>query len=162
MTARIAFFTLGVLREPAGHAAVQGFVDRIAGVYAYMDGSEGFFARSQRNIETWEHSWGPMLLPGCAAAGLGFDRAIMTLSVWRDLKAVAAFAYRGAHGEALAKRADWFESGPWPAYAAWWIAPDHRPNWAEAVERLDRLDREGPTLAAFTFRQAYDAQGQPA
>ena len=56
MAARIAFFTFGVLKEPAGHEAVQGFIDRIAGVYDHMDGSEGFFARSQRNLETWEHS----------------------------------------------------------------------------------------------------------
>jgi len=162
MTARIAFFTLGVMRQPVGHAAVQGFVDRIAGVYAAMDGSAGFFARSQRNIETWEHSWGPMLLPRCAPAGLKFDRAIMTLSVWRDLKSVSAFAYRGAHGEALSKRAEWFETGPWPGYAAWWIAADHQPDWAEAVQRLDRLHEGGPSPAAFTFRQAYDADGCPA
>ena len=89
MAARIAFFTFGVLKEPAGHEAVQGFIDRIAGVYDHMDGSEGFFARSQRNVETWEHSWGPMVIPGCAPEGMGLDRIAMTLSTWRDVKSVA-------------------------------------------------------------------------
>jgi hypothetical protein len=162
MSERIAFFTFAVLKEPVGHAAVQGFIDRIAGVYEAMDGSAGFFARSQRDVETWEHSWGPMLLPQCGPEGMSLDRVAMTLSLWRDLKSVAAFAYRGAHGEALSRRTDWFMSGPWPTYAAWWIEADRQPNWAEAVERIDRLHEQGPTPAAFTFRQAFDADGQAA
>jgi len=161
MGARIAFFTFGLMNERYGHAAVQGFVDRIAGVYDAMDGSAGFFARSQRNVETWEHSWGPMMLPKCAPEGIDLDQIAMTLSVWRDLKSVAGFAYRGAHGEALSKRTDWFTPGSWPTYVAWWIDADHQPNWVEAVERIDRLHQQGPTPAAFNFRQAFNADGQP-
>ena len=162
MAARIAFFTFGVLKEPFGHEAVQGFIDRIAGVYDHMDGSDGFFARSQRDVETWEHSWGPMVIPKCAPEGMGLDRIAMTLSAWRDMKSVAAFAYRGAHGEAVSKRAEWFLPGAWPVYAAWWIDADHTPRWPEAVERFDHLHQHGPSPTAFTFRQAFDPDGQPA
>ena len=162
MAARIAFFTFGVMKDTVGSAVVQGFIDRIAGVYDQMDGSAGFFARSQRDVETWEHSWGPMLVPPCAPAGTPIDRTAMTLSLWQDMKSVAAFAYRGAHGEALSKRTDWFAPGPWPTYVAWWVGDGHTPDWVEGVDRFEHLHAHGPTPAAFTFRQAFDADGQPA
>ena len=162
MTARIAFFTLGVLKGPVGDPLVQGFVDRLASVYAAAEGSTGFFARSIRNVDRWEHSWGPVLAPTCVPASLGLNQIAMTLSVWQDLESVAAFAYRGVHAEALAKRGDWFERGPWPGFVAWWIDAQHQPNWAEAVERIDRLHAMGSTPAAFNFRQPFDSAGQPA
>src|SRR6187455_1064425 len=101
MTDRIAFFTLGVLKEPVGHPEVQGFVDRVEKVYAAAEGSPGFFERSVRNVQTWEHSWGPVIAPRCVPKDLPISQFAMALSLWRDLESVAAFAYRGMHGEAM-------------------------------------------------------------
>lgn len=156
---RIAFFTLGVLRKPVGDAVVQGFVDRLGSVYAAAEGSAGFFARSIRNVDTWEHSWGPVIAPACVPANLGLNQLAMTLSVWRDLESVAAFSYKGVHAEALSKRLEWFDRGAWPSYVAWWIDEQHQPNWAEAVERVDRLHVLGSTPEAFNFRHPFDASG---
>ncbi len=161
MTARIAFFTLGVLTEPVGDPVVQGFVDRVASVYAAADGSTGFFARSIRNVQTWEHSWGPVLVPTCVPADRGLNQLAMTLSVWRDLESVAAYAYRGVHAEALSNRGDWFERGPWPGFVAWWIDEHHTPNWSEGVARIDQLHAQGSTPEAFNFRQPFDSSGKP-
>ncbi len=82
---RIAFFTLGVLKEPVGDPVVQGFVDRIGDVYAAADGSTGFFERSVRDLQTWEHSWGPAIAPTCIPNRLALTQLAMTLSLWRDL-----------------------------------------------------------------------------
>ncbi len=161
MPARIAFFTLGVLKAPVGDSAVQGFVDRLGEVYRAAEGSAGFFARSVRNLQTWEHSWGPVIAPQCVPAGLRLTRLAMTLSVWRDLESVAAFTYRGPHAEALSKRGTWFLSGPWPSYVAWWVDEQHQPSWSEAVGRIDRLHTRGATPQAFSFRQSFDSTGAP-
>lgn len=158
---RIAFFTLGVLKAPVGDLVVQGFVDRIADVYAAADGSEGFFDRSVRDVQTWEHSWGPVIVPTCLPSGLPLNQLAMTLSLWRDLESVAAFAYHGVHREALSHRGDWFESGSWPSYVAWWVDGQHRPAWSEAVERADHLHVHGPTPTAFSFRKPFDPWGEP-
>jgi hypothetical protein len=162
MEGRIAFFTLGVLKAPVGDAVVQGFVDRISEVYAVAEGSAGFFDRSIRDVKTWAHSWGPVIVPRCVPGDLPPTQYAMTLSLWRDLESVAAFAYQGVHREALSRREDWVNSGSWPSYVAWWVAADHRPNWSEAVARVDHLHEHGPSAKAFTFRQAFDAAGMPA
>ncbi|MBS0580592.1 MAG: DUF3291 domain-containing protein [Proteobacteria bacterium] len=147
------------MKAPIGDPMVQGFADRLESVYAAAEGSAGFFARSVRNYQTWEHSWGPLIAPRCTPAGVGLSELAMTLSVWHDLESVAAFAYRGLHGEALSMRADWFRRGPWPGHVAWWIEGDHRPNWGEAVMRLDQLHERGPAPDAFTFRKAFNFSG---
>jgi len=162
MTDRIAFFTYGVLNGPVGHPVVQGFVDRIASVYAAAEGSLGFFARSERNVQTWEHSWGPVIAPKCTPEGVSLNELAMALSLWRDMESVAAFAYRSAHGEALSHRTDWFRKGSWPVYVAWWVDENHTPNWTEAADRLDDLHVNGSTPGAFTLKQPFDANGAPA
>lgn len=159
MTNRIAFFTFGVLKSPVGDPEVQGFIDRLGDIYGVAEGTTGFFDRSVRDVETWEHSWGPVIAPKCTPDGVGLSQLAMTLSLWRDLDAVAAFAYRGAHGEALSKRGDWFRKGAWPSYVAWWVDEHHRPNWDEAVVRIDRLHVHGSTPEAFTFRKPFDPSG---
>lgn len=41
MSHRLAFFTIGIMHEPVGHAAYKDFMDRVPGVYA-ADASAGF------------------------------------------------------------------------------------------------------------------------
>lgn len=159
MTKRIAFYTFGVMKSPVGDPEVQGFIDRAAGVYAAADGSTGFFERSIRDMKTWQHSWGPVVAPKCAPQGIILDQLAMTLSLWRDLESVAAFAYQGLHGEALSKRTDWFKKGEWPGYVAWWVDAQHRPDWNEAADRIDRLHAAGSSAEAFNFRKPFDAAG---
>jgi hypothetical protein len=38
----------------------------------------------------------------------------------------------------------------------WWVPAGHIPTADEALDRLDRLRREGPTPAAFTFRTPFE------
>src|SRR5215467_9547580 len=109
MSDKLAFFTYGVMHEPLGHARVQGFLDRVPGVYAAADASAGFHSRSIRDLVTWKHSWGELVAPQCYPKVDSFDHVAMTLSLWNDLESVAAFAYKGPHGEALAYRKDWFQ-----------------------------------------------------
>lgn len=157
---KLAFLTVGVLHEVVGNPRVQGFVDRLGDVYQAADTSAGFQARSIRDVNTWAHSWGEMVLPKCYPK-VEADQVAMTLSLWDDLESVTAFAHHGAHGEALANRKDWFQSLGLPTYVAWWVSADHQINWAEGAERLDHLHAHGPTAFAFNFVKPFDTAGNP-
>jgi hypothetical protein len=87
--------TVGILREAVGHAQVQGFVDRLGDVYVAAEASDGFHDRSIRDVGTWLHSWGPVVLPDCFPAPPEETQIAMTLSLWKDLESVAAFTYHG-------------------------------------------------------------------
>ncbi|HKG24044.1 MAG TPA: DUF3291 domain-containing protein, partial [Thermomicrobiales bacterium] len=86
-------------------------------------------------------------------------REAQTLSLWRDLESAVAFAYSGLHAEALRRRRGWFPAPAWPSYAAWWVADDNRPDWREAMRRLEHLHDRGPSTIAFDFRSPFDATG---
>ena len=75
---KLAFMTVGILRESFGHAQVQGFVDRIPKVYRAADTSDGFHARSIRDVGTWLHSWGEVELPVCFPTPPSKDHIAMT------------------------------------------------------------------------------------
>ncbi len=157
----VALTTFAVLRAPYGDGQVQGFFDRLADTFGAADRFEGFVGRSVRDPVTLRHSWGDPVHPyfhdPARHAGVVF-----TLSLWRSLEAVSAYAYSGVHGEALRHRLDWFVKPQWPGYAAWWVADDHVPDWHEASRRLERLHEQGPTPEAFDFRTPFGPDDAPA
>jgi hypothetical protein len=161
MAYKLAFMTVGILREPVGHDQVQGFIDRVPSVYQSADASDGFHARSIRDMETYLQSWGEVKLPACYPQPMPNERIASTLSLWTDLESVAAFSYHGPHGEALTKRREWFDKTDLPIYVAWWVRAGHAISWAEGTERLDRLHRDGPTAFAFDFAKPFDCNGNP-
>lgn len=161
MPKKLAFMTIGTLHEPFGHPASQGFVDRVPDVFEAADKSEGFVARSQRDMDTFERSWGEIQIPRCYSAIEDPLRLPSTLSLWDDLESVAAYAYHGAHGEAMTKRREWFAKTDLPEHVAWWVESSDRIDPADAAERLDHLHDHGPTPHAFTIAKAFDSDGKP-
>ena len=154
--------TIGILYEPFGHPRSQGFVDRIPGVFDAADKSHGFIARSKRELETYTRSWGELETPEAYAHIEDILRLPSTMSLWEDLESVAAFAYHGAHGEAMANRRDWFQPNVIPEYAAWWVDEDTERLYPDDIkERFDHLTKNGPTPFAFDFKKPFDEHGNP-
>lgn len=81
----------------------------------------------------------------------------INMSVWTSIQALEAFVYRHPdHLEIMRRRAEWFEK--MNTYVAlWWVPMGHEPNLPEAREKLEILAREGPTPAAFTFKNRFPA-----
>jgi len=150
---RIAFYTFGILREPMGHEQVQGFFDRIDSVFAAAEKSEGFI---DRNREARENYVSPRFFDKNIHAG-----APATLSWWKDLESVCAFAYNGLHGEAMKHRYEWFLDSYWPTYVAWWIDDNHIPSREDAAKKLEYLYDNGPDKSAFDFKHTFGSDGQP-
>jgi hypothetical protein len=161
MSKKLAFMTIGILYEPFGEPRSQGFVDRVPAAYAAADSSDGFVARSVRDMVTFQRSWGEIEIPECFAEIDDPLRLPSTLSIWNDLESVAAYAYNGAHGEALSKRKEWFQSHSFPLYVAWWVESDDKLDPRDAAKRLDHIHQNGPTPFAFDFKRPFDAEGNP-
>jgi len=157
----LAAYTFNQFLDRYESPRVQGFRDAEPGAFAAMDRAEGLIGRSGYDGEAGPASWGTQVFPKYwVDNGDGF--APSTLSVWRLIEALMAATYHGAHGNAFRKGADWHvRPTPFPAYVVWWVPEDHRPDWAEAVERLEHLGDQGPTPGAFTFKTAFSPEGAP-
>lgn len=76
---------------------------------------------------------------------------IVNMSVWRDVAALEAFAYRHAdHRAVLARRKEWFQSLE-PSLVLWEVAEGHEPTVVEGMAKLAELAARGPGKDAFTF-----------
>lgn len=87
-------------------------------------------------------------------------RMLVNLSVWESLDHLRDFVFQTVHTKVMDRRAEWFDLMESQHLVLWWVPRGHRPSVEEAKARLDALDRKGPTSRAFTFKQAFDFDGQ--
>ena len=170
---RLALYTFGVLKAPAGSASLADFVAMAPAVFAEAEGSDGFFghATAARPDLAGKSKFGEDFGPwgiGVAPrfyepfAKPGEEAMLATLSLWRDIEVAREFAYGGLHRSALKRRGEWVRKPEWPGYVLWWAADGRVPTWEEGARKLEALADDGPSGAAFTFTKCFDAAGAPA
>ena len=130
--ARIAFFTLGVLHGPGDDPRGRGFFERTDRTFAAAAGSPGFIATAEGGDPA---VWGVPTQPARFAAAEFTGRVVQTLTLWHDLPAVFAFAYTGAHAEALSQRQAWFVKQEWPGSTRPMCSTGRRPESARPLWR---------------------------
>ncbi len=150
--AHLAFYTFGILERSLDDARSQEYYALGPAIFSSAAGTDGFIARAPTPAGGRTARFFDPARHGCA---------VQTLTVWRDLESVYAYAYRGTHVAAFRRRADWFIPRQWSSYAAWWVAEGAMPTWEEAIARFELLHDRGPTPDAFTFKEPFDAAGAP-
>jgi len=141
---------------------MQAFWDRSPHNFEAAEQSDGFVDRSRPNPETGQYDWGePEVRQFFREEEFGRARSPRTLSLWKDLESVFAFAYVEVHAEALSHRKEWFLKPEWPTYVAWWAPDGHTPEWREAVERHQHLHDHGPSPYAFDFKHLFGPEEEP-
>jgi heme-degrading monooxygenase HmoA len=146
----LAQVNIGRARGEMTDPVMAGFAARLADINALAEASPGFVWRLQTE-------------DGDATAVRPYSdtRIMINLSVWSDLDSLRAYVFRTAHAEVMRRRREWFERFERVYLALWWVPAGHRPTVAEAVERLEHLDRHGPTAFAFGFASPFDPAGDP-
>ena len=155
----VALYTFGIFRERAEHPSNDSFHALNDPIMELVDRAPGLIARAGYEDEGGDPpEWGPQVFPRWYVER-GDEWAPSTLSIWADIEAIAAFVYSGLHCQAVRRGAEWFEKGPWPPMAMWWIAPGTRPDWPEAVRRHALLHDHGPTVEAFDLQHLFTSDG---
>ena len=140
----IAQVNIGRVRAPVEDPIMAGFAGRLAEINALADRSPGFVWRLQTDA-------------GNATYFRPYDddRILVNMSVWESIEALKNYVYQSAHVELLRQRQQWFEPFAGAYLALWWVPAGHLPGIDEAKKRLARLDTEGPTQFAFTFKTVF-------
>jgi uncharacterized protein DUF3291 len=76
---------------------------------------------------------------------------LINLSVWETAEQLEHFVWNTVHKRFYMKKGNWFTPMTKPHFVMWWIPAGHIPTAQEALARLDRLTREGPTEHAFAW-----------
>jgi hypothetical protein len=85
---------------------------------------------------------------------------IVNMSVWRDVESLFDFVYKTAHRIVMARRREWFEKPVTQYQVLWWVPAGHKPTVEEGLARLAKLQADGPTAEAFTFKARFPAPDQ--
>ena len=151
MTFHLAQINIAKFRLPADHPVNAGFVGSLDRVNAIAEAQPGFVWR--------------LVGDGNNALDISvFDdpNVAINMSVWTDMDALAEFVYRTpAHREIMRRRREWFEHID-VYMALWWVPAGHVPTPLEGKERLEVLTQNGPTQAAFTFKEPFPPPGATA
>lgn len=83
------------------------------------------------------------------------EQIIINLSVWEDKDALEYFTYKTFHVDFLRRRREWFQKYGKAYYVLWWIKNDQYSSIEEALERLEYLQKNGPSEYAFSFQTAF-------
>jgi uncharacterized protein DUF3291 len=157
------------MKQPYGHPVVAGFEAITAAVFEEAERAPGFIDRAREiddkthltNFERDWGAWGKFTVPRFYDGGYttATDTRASTLSLWRSVEAVHAFARGGLHRRAVGQRQKWFRTPAWPSYAMWWVAEDCIPTWQQACQHLEYLHDNGPSPYAFNFSKHFDESG---
>jgi hypothetical protein len=148
---QLAQLNIGLPRGPLDGNVMAEFMAALAPVNAAADAAPGFVWRLQTD-------------DGDATGVRAFDddRLIVNMSVWESLEALREFVYSTrTHLDVMRRRREWFERFVDAYLVLWWVPRGHRPDVAEAEDRLSALRRDGPTAAAFTFRETFPSPDAP-
>lgn len=140
----LAQLNIGIIKGPMDSPIMADFAAGLERINALADRSPGFVWRLQTE-------------QGDATAIRPFENEnlLLNMSVWRDVESLNKYVYGSAHVELMRRRREWFERMPEAFLVLWWVAAGHRPTIPEAMARLELLRSKGPTVEAFTFRQAF-------
>jgi len=143
----LAQFNVALLRQPLDHPATAGFIDGLEPINTLADSAPGFVWRLQDDSgqsSSYVRAYTEPLM-------------IINLSVWETPDDLRTFVFKTVHTEFLRRRREWFQRMSEAFLVCWWIPAGTVPTVDEAMDRLDRLRRDGPSDDAFTLREPHPA-----
>jgi len=144
MTWELAELNIATLLAPLDSPVLADFMAALDRINALADESPGFVWRlysDEGNAIGLEHNFG--------------NDMIVNASVWESIDDLHHYVYKTAHAKIMSRRKEWFEMMSDSYSVLWWVPAGHRPNLAEAEEKLTLLKTDGPTANAFTFKQRF-------
>lgn len=144
----LAEFNIGILKYDWDDPRVADFQNNLDRVFAIAERSPGYI---------WHMPGDEMEAAQLDVQGVlgGNPRTASTLSVWKDLQSLEHFVWNTVHKRFYDRRAEWYDpAGQGLRLVMWWVPDGHRPSVAEAVEKLDLLDKQGASEAAFGWDHA--------
>lgn len=141
----LAQINIAKAKAPLDSEIMKGFVERLDEINVLADAAPGFVWRLQSE-------------EGDATSIQAFKDPLIlvNMSVWENLESLKEYVYKSLHVDVLRGRKQWFDKLEHMHQALWWIPTGHIPTVEEGKEKLQLLDKTGPSESAFTFSKPFD------
>ncbi len=142
----LAQVNFGRLREQVDHPSIAEFKDNVERINALAARSPGF---------VWRLADEEKLLANKFSED---ELVIYTLSVWENAAVLENFVFKTVHVRFYKKRSTWFEKLARPSMVFWSVEEGHRPTVAEALDKLEDYEKNGPSDRAFGWAEVMDIE----
>jgi hypothetical protein len=147
----LAQANIAKFRAKLDHPSMKEFVDFLEPVNRFAEESEGFVWRLKdeqgRSASYIESPFKDEMMA-------------VNISVWQNVESFKDFVYGSVHSYFLRNKKKWFDIKGISQFVLWWMPIDELPTLTLAKEKLERLEKDGPTSGAFTLREFYNPEGQ--
>jgi len=138
---QLAELNIGRLLAPTDDPRVKEFMDNLDRINGMGKRMPGFVWMAEGSGEPGR---------GNTENSVGDDpQMVSNLTVWEDLASLEQFVFKTLHTKFMDRKAEWFEVLGKPHFVMWWVEDGHRPTQDEALERLQDLRENGPSIRAF-------------
>lgn len=146
MKYHLAQINIAKARAEMNSPVMEGFMARLDEINEIADNAKGFIWRLQSE-------------EGDSTAIRVFEDnlILVNISVWESLEDLKNYVYKSKHVELIRDRQAWFTSLSGANQAIWWVPDGHIPSIEEAKEKLDYLEKNGPSQEAFVFGKNFAA-----
>ncbi len=141
----IAQLNVGTARYETDDPRIAEFMNNLDRVNEIAERSKGFVWRlkdESGNATNFRPSDDPLFL--------------VNLSVWETVEDLERFVFATVHKKFYARGEEWFHKMTTPRFVMWPVPVGYRPTLDEALSRLDRLTKDGPSDEAFGWERLAD------
>jgi heme-degrading monooxygenase HmoA len=123
---------------------MSGFVERLDEINTLADNSKGFVWRFQTD-------------EGDATYLRPYEdkRILFNMSVWETIDDLKNYVYSSKHLELLKSKNSWFSKLGEAHLALWWIEKGKVPTVQEALDKLNLIQKKGPSPDVFNFSKPF-------
>jgi hypothetical protein len=143
----LAELNIGKFKYPTTDVRMAGFMDNLDRVNALADRAEGFVWR--------------LISDGSNNATdlrYGDEDYSVNMSVWTDVQSLENYVFKTVHVQIYKSRAEWFEKMEKPHMVFWWVPEGYIPSLKEAIDKLELLQKNGPSENAFGWAEVMDVE----
>ena len=144
---QLAQLNIAKMKYAIESSEMKDFVNNLENINALADSSPGFIWRLQTEDGD--------------ATGIDFfdSDVLVNMSIWCDVESLRDYVYKSAHAKIMSRRKEWFQRVEEAYTVLWWMPEGEIPSLDEAKSKLELLKTQGPTVQAFSIKQAFPSPG---
>ncbi len=141
---KLAQINIATAKYPLDGPELKDFIDNLDRINGIAEQSEGFVWRLKDDTNN-------------ATSIQAFENpnTIVNMSVWQSVDALKQFMFMTDHLSFMKRKGEWFEKSSRPNYVLWYVEDDHIPTLEEALDKLQLIEQQGPSEAAFDFKKIF-------
>ncbi len=143
----LAELNIAKFKYATSDSRMAGFMNNLDAINALADRAPGFIWRLKSDGSN-----------NATDLRVSEEEYAVNMSVWTDAKSLENYVFKTAHVQIYRRKSEWMELMEKPHMVFWNVPEGHQPSLAEAMDKLQDYENNGPSERAFGWAQVMDIE----